>query len=635
MPNLLYSLHDRDAHPLVPAGGWCIESIALNENPQPQNWTQVRGDINWILRLNYAHNGKDGTIPLRGQYDEFAKRCTDYMAGTKGCNIVVIANEPNHEQERPGGVPISPEDYADCFNLCFRAITNERPDVEVLTAAIAPWDITSGMDWLAYYKRMLAGVIECDGLAVHGYSHGADPDLIWSTEKKDGWYWHFPVIYQTIQAIPPEFATRPIHVTETDQGDNAWVDANTGWVQNAYQSVNDHNETPGTQKICSLALYRWRGDKYQIYNKNGVQDDFRAAVAHGYRSPLADIGPLPTPPTPEPPRPTPEPPRPTPEPEPDLDPRSIDPRLYARGVTFAFVKAPAGSGYWRIKAARWLDEVEADAVGPDHHILGSILIDGSEVPDVPLKVTWPSGSANVVSKRDQPTATYNYDFPMSSSLNEFAIMVDDGPPSDLAMGIGMGKLGNPSIHTSTLIDWEWTISEGVIEPSPPTLPPPVLPQAERLIWPVVGPVTQRWGENPDFYQQALGIPYHNGVDIGVPIGTEVRASGDGIIKWVDDDPQGYGLYCRLYVPAVRQHIVTAHLDRCLVQVGTEVKQGQVIAYSGNSGLSSGPHVHIETRAGTEHSYAQGTFGNSNGRADPQAVFWALGGTQEPIAGPGR
>lgn len=619
-PNLLYSLHDRDAHPLIPAGGWCVESIALAENPQPQNWTQIRADINWILRLNYAHNGRDGTIPLRGQYDEFAKRCTDYMAATKGCNVVVIANEPNHEQERPHGIKIEPEDYAECFNLCWRAITHERPDVEVCVAAVAPWDITSGIDWLAYYKRMLAGIIECDGLAIHGYTHGADPGLIWSTEKTHGWYWHFPVIYQTIQAIPPGFATRPVHVTETDQGDNAWLDQNTGWVQNAYQSVDEHNKTSGTQKICSLALYRWRGDKYAIHDKNGVQDDFRAAVAHGYRSPIVDIAP---PEGSRPPQPTPKPPTPAPDPEPARD---IDPKLIARGVHFEYAKVPAGTGYWRIVAARWLDEVEADAVGPDHHILGTLTRDGSEVAGVSLVVTWPGGSARVTSKRDDPNATYNYDFPMSSSLNEFSIVVVDAAPSDAAHGIGMGKLGNPSIHTSTWIDWQWTISEGITAPD---LPPPVLPPVtvRGLLWPVVGPVTQAFGEgDPQFGQRG-----HNGIDIACPEGTRVEAIADGEVMYTGADIS-YGLYVRVYHPSIHSHSFYAHLVQVDVEIGQMVEQGERLGASGSTGNSTGPHLHFELRAGNRDAYYQGvTVGYTSGRYNPTDAYVITGSPLTPGA----
>jgi hypothetical protein len=614
MPNLLYSLHDRDAHPLVPAGGWCVESIALSENPQPTNWTQIRGDINWILRLNFAHNGRDGTIPLRGQYDEFAKRCADYMAATKGVNVVIIANEPNHKQEYPNGAPISPEDYADCFNLCYQAITFERPDLEVITAAVAPWDITSGIDWLAYYKRMLAGVTECDGLAVHGYTHGADPNLIWSAEKVQGWYWHFPVIYQTIQAIPSRFAERPVHVTETDQGDDAWLDANSGWVQNAYQSVDEHNRTPGTQKIHSLALYRWRGDKYQIYNKPQVQADFRAAVSHRYLSPGVD----PMPPQPQPPQP--QPPQPTPEPEPARD---IDPRLVARGVKFDFVKVPAGQGYWRMTKAQWLDHA-AQQVGPDHHILGRVLKENIETAGVPLHVEWPSGSTIVVSKRDDPNATYNYDYGMGPSLKEYSIAVSDGNPSDQVSGIGMGKDGNPREHTSTWLNFEWTISEGITPPLPPT----PLPRAEILVWPVVGPITQHFGEGPaQFGQQG-----HNGIDIAVSLGTPVAAIADGVVMYTGFDEAGYGNYVRVYHASIHSHSFYAHLAEIGVQVGQPVKQGDRLGASGSTGNSTGPHVHFELRAGNQDAYYQGvTFGYTQGRYNPADAYVVTGSPLQPGA----
>jgi hypothetical protein len=674
---LLYAVHDQSGHALVPAGGWCVESIAIAENPQPQNWTQIRPDINWILRLNWAHNGKDGTIPLRGQYDEFAKRCADYMAHTGGVQVVIIANEPNHAQEYPHGVPIAPEDYADCFNGCYRTITYERPDCEVMAAAVAPWDVTSGIDWLAYYKRMLAPVTECDGLAIHGYTHGADPNLIWSTEKTHGWYWHFPVIYQTIQAIPPRFATRPVHVTETDQGDNAWVDANSGWVQNAYQSVDDHNRTPGTQKIYSLALYRWRGDKYEIHNKPLVQEDFKAAVKRGYISPGE---PMPTPPQPQPPRPQPpQPPTPTPEPEPARD---IDPRLLARGVEFDFVTPPAGTGYWRITKAQWLDHA-ASQVGPDHHILGRVLKDNVETAGVVLRVWWPSGTTTVTSKRDDPNATYNYDYGMSASLNEYSITVNDGNLSDKASGIGMGANGNPREHTSTWINFEWTISGGLTPPPVPSsietgrvtaraglnlrrgpgegfdalgtlaYGSTVLHDDEQAGWlhvidgwvsaeyvgaaqgaetvtqelPLVvddglahplpaSIITQHFYQNPPDYAQ-WDLPGHDGTDLGgMAEGTPIGSIAAGIVVDASVD-KAYGKYVVVRHPGLDACSFYAHLNEIKVGGGQEVAAGETIGLLGATGNATGPHLHLEIRMiNADGSYRQNTP-MRGGRVDPQ------------------
>jgi hypothetical protein len=637
MSKLLYSIHDRDAHPSVPAGGWVVESIALSENPQPQDWSQVRGDINWILRLNWAHNGKDGTIPLRGQYDEFAKRCTDYLMTTRGAYVVVIANEPNHAQEYPNGTPITPEEYADCFNRCYASITNERPDIEVLCAAVAPWDVTSGIDWLAYYKRMLTAVTDCDGLAVHGYTHGADPNLIWSTEKQHGWYWHFPVIYQTIQAIPARFASRPVHVTETDQSDGAWADTNSGWVQNAYQSVDEHNRSPGTQKIVSLALYRWRGDKYEIYNKGGLMDDFNRAVSHGYLSPGAQ-------PDPTPPRPTPEPgpggSPPTPTPEPDA---VWDQRLTARGCTMTPASAApsggaehgAGEKVYRLTVGKWFDEEQA---GGRVNIFMRVLDEaGNLAVGVPLTQFWSSGEDTKPSEvKSDPFleaaglgAQYSGDFGMTNLAPSYGVVIDGANPSDKINGCGLGSIEQPNykIHTAYFFEWQLSSAPSGLPITPP-LPIPPLPPTSRLVWPVAGPITQPFGAGgPSF-----GQPGHGGIDIAVPEGTPVVAIADGEVMYTGWD-ENYGHYVRVYHDSIHSHSFCAHNSVIYGVPGELVFQGEVLAASGNTGNSTGPHCHFELRSGTRDAYYEGvTYGYSNGRYNPVDAYVVTGSALAPGVG---
>ena len=106
-----------------------------------------------------------------------------------------------------------------------------------------------------------------------------------------------------------------------------------------------------------------------------------------------------------------------------------------------------------------------------------------------------------------------------------------------------------------------------------------------LIWPVNGSVSsgfgQRWGR------------LHAGIDIPVPVGTPVRAAQSGRVI-IAGPTGGYGNYvCIAHGGALST--CYAHNSSLGVSQGQGVKQGQVIAQSGNTGNSTGPHVHFETR----------------------------------------
>jgi len=86
---------------------------------------------------------------------------------------------------------------------------------------------------------------------------------------------------------------------------------------------------------------------------------------------------------------------------------------------------------------------------------------------------------------------------------------------------------------------------------------------------------------------------HKGTDFATPIGTPVFASGDGVVEFVGLHGD-HGNYVRIrHSPTLET--AYAHLSQYAdgIVVGVSVRQGQKIALSGNSGLSSGPHVHYE------------------------------------------
>ncbi|WP_087021895.1 M23 family metallopeptidase [Thaumasiovibrio subtropicus] len=87
---------------------------------------------------------------------------------------------------------------------------------------------------------------------------------------------------------------------------------------------------------------------------------------------------------------------------------------------------------------------------------------------------------------------------------------------------------------------------------------------------------------------------HLGLDLTADIGTPIYAPADGVIEQVRRSRSGYGNMVRMQ-HAFGFTTVYAHLDDYTVKAGEFVNKGQLIAYSGNSGLSTGPHLHYEVR----------------------------------------
>jgi murein DD-endopeptidase MepM/ murein hydrolase activator NlpD len=94
-----------------------------------------------------------------------------------------------------------------------------------------------------------------------------------------------------------------------------------------------------------------------------------------------------------------------------------------------------------------------------------------------------------------------------------------------------------------------------------------------------------------------GIHGNNGVDIGIPVGTSVYAAAGGVISLVrggDAWNGGYGNYIVVKHPNGVQTLY-AHLSSISVNKGETVEKGEVIGRSGNTGRSTGPHLHFEVR----------------------------------------
>ena len=116
-----------------------------------------------------------------------------------------------------------------------------------------------------------------------------------------------------------------------------------------------------------------------------------------------------------------------------------------------------------------------------------------------------------------------------------------------------------------------------------------------MIWPASGRISCEYGYR---WCPFHGYELHTGIDIAIPTGTNVKAASGGTVK------QAY--YNRSYGNMVLIdhgsgiYTLYAHNSKLLVGAGAKVSQGQVIAKSGNTGNSTGPHLHFEVRVNGQY-----------------------------------
>ena len=126
-----------------------------------------------------------------------------------------------------------------------------------------------------------------------------------------------------------------------------------------------------------------------------------------------------------------------------------------------------------------------------------------------------------------------------------------------------------------------------------TAPIAAVPTAPRLAgWPVNGQITSYFGAR-------LG-GFHNGLDVAAPLYTPVRAAAAGIVQEAGQPYMSYGDTAGIVMIAHSSNLSTlyAHLDVAthppIVTAGERVAAGQIIAYVGVTGWTTGPHVHFMT-----------------------------------------
>ncbi|QFG12254.1 endolysin [Arthrobacter phage Racecar] len=142
------------------------------------------------------------------------------------------------------------------------------------------------------------------------------------------------------------------------------------------------------------------------------------------------------------------------------------------------------------------------------------------------------------------------------------------------------------------------------------------------LWPVVANISQQFASSPNSIQPNG----HTGIDFAVNVGTPVKVIGNGTVVWADWAHKlsasnqwliapAYAGICVLVDHGNGYISVYAHLSETALNIGNKVTVGQVIGKSGNTGLSSGPHLHFEII-----KLPLAAFNGFYGRVNPNSVI---------------
>ena len=111
--------------------------------------------------------------------------------------------------------------------------------------------------------------------------------------------------------------------------------------------------------------------------------------------------------------------------------------------------------------------------------------------------------------------------------------------------------------------------------------------ATPSVWPVKGWVTSEYGYRESPFDS--GNEFHRGIDIATRMGKEIVSPADGLVIEI-----GHGTADGNYLRIDHGHGFStyyAHLSKVSIKQGNRVRRGDLIAYVGNTGRSTGPHLH--------------------------------------------
>ena len=160
--------------------------------------------------------------------------------------------------------------------------------------------------------------------------------------------------------------------------------------------------------------------------------------------------------------------------------------------------------------------------------------------------------------------------------------------------VGVVKMAEPVVKQDALVDEPQINMESEVKSEPEVVVDPTenMTQEEKDVYHILAS-TSDFGGRIDPFTKKEGV--HTGADFAVAVGTQVKSAISGTVVEVQYGNKSFGNFVRVK----NSDIVTtyAHCSTLKVKEGDKVKQGDIIALSGNTGKSSGPHLHFEVSKG--------------------------------------
>jgi murein DD-endopeptidase MepM/ murein hydrolase activator NlpD len=550
MNRFLIGTHEPGLNHLLPDGSPIVHLATIGQGITGRNYDKRFTNI---IRIDYGFDGL-GTVPPTHLYDKFATDVVAFLEQSENIDYVVLGNELAMPWDWPNGVPINIAEYNQLYRDIVDRVRAKNIMVPFTPAAIAPWNDTLG-DWVDLFRTQLSelGPQYVGWLGIHVYSHGIGVDKIYSDAKMNppynDRYYNFKVYRDWMGAVPNDLQHLPVYITEADANveDNYWPKdtRSTDWVVAAAGEINHWNNTDGTQKILGMCLYRLGSDNWNFSDNHYVHQG------------IADAN----------------------------DKHLTIPELkWQRSVTTANLNlrdAPATEG-------------NRLAVIPKDTLV--LVIDMPNTAWDRVKYGDTTGYAYSRYLANEPThdgLAYRED-PNNTVLGYISVngglVLRDGP-STASVAITIIPYNTEVVVLSIDKDWVNIIYDkytGWARKDYIRIAPVVTKVS--LLRPVAGPISQYFSENPANYSK-FNLQGHEGVDFAVPIGTPVKSAAAGMIAAVyTDNKTAYGTY--IVVQHTFGTTLYAHLSAVTCTVGQSVSMGTVIAKTGNTGNSTGPHLHF-------------------------------------------